>query len=782
VKKRRFAITLLLSCILALTVTGSSTLAASASSTAALPSSWMDLNPVGDLPAARETHSMVYDEASGLMILFGGILLNVDGGYRPYDDTWAYDPSANTWTNLRPAGDLPTARGGPAMVYVPATGKTILFGGFSDNRDYSDMWAYDSVANVWVELVPAGDRPSSRAGHRMVYDSASGKLLLFGGWAYGHGLNDIWSYDPVANTWDDLKPAGAAPSARMNCSLVYDPDTGTVILFGGLGDGSVFFNDTWAYDPSANTWTNLRPAGDLPTARAASSMVYDPVSHRMILFGGNITNVAFNDTWTYDPAANAWTARGLAEITPENKPNCSMVYDPVRHRMVLFAGGGSNDTWALAGAIPASSDLDSVPLPTEISRDPGVIGTNSVLAVIFVVLFGFTSTLFNSTLKANRNELIELFIPVTRRVKSTTKTTVRLLRRLATRVTASLPQPTWLRVGSFRRLRASRLWLETAAIVFVTGFLYAIRDSGFGWSVQGLQLFVAFAVAMTAVTYSYEGTQTLTSSRAYGLPARIRLLPSALAIAVFCILLSRVSGFRPGYVYGFVGGLAFLTAQRPDTARAGRLTLLGTGCLLVVSLAAWFAAEPLARSVEAGNSGLTVLLRICKAVFLAGLQGVTFRLVPLKFMGGQALFRWNKWLWGGSFLVSGFLFWHVLLNRDGTSLQAFENTSVQVVVGIFVFWTLVTIATYLFFRRSPKQLAVTSVSETVTALSAEETPVPLAQPESDDHPQNAKAAQKSRDSRRARSADSGRCAASKAAGSFAQDLRTPSSNGDTEMQ
>ena len=50
--------------------------------------------------------------------------------------------------------------------------------------------------------------------------------------------------------------------------MAYDSSSHRVIMFGGsVADGSKYFNDTWAYDPAANTWTELKPSGALPGAR-----------------------------------------------------------------------------------------------------------------------------------------------------------------------------------------------------------------------------------------------------------------------------------------------------------------------------------------------------------------------------------------------------------------------------------------------------------------------------------------------------------------------------------
>jgi hypothetical protein len=84
--------------------------------------------------------------------------------------------------------------------------------------------------------------------------------------------------------------------------MFFDPSTRRLIVFGGgYRDGSIVLNDIWAYEPSANTWTNLNPSGTLPPKRAAQSIVYDQVTHRFGMFGGWNGDSILNDTWVYDP-------------------------------------------------------------------------------------------------------------------------------------------------------------------------------------------------------------------------------------------------------------------------------------------------------------------------------------------------------------------------------------------------------------------------------------------------------------------------------------------------
>ena len=79
---------------------------------------------------------------------------------------------------------LPGVRYGHSAAYDSARGVTVVFGGMSDaNTLLGDTWEYDGI--TWREeslTDPEGDGdPSVRRYHKMVYDSARGVVVLFGG-------------------------------------------------------------------------------------------------------------------------------------------------------------------------------------------------------------------------------------------------------------------------------------------------------------------------------------------------------------------------------------------------------------------------------------------------------------------------------------------------------------------------------------------------------------------------------------------------------------------------
>lgn len=146
-----------------------------------------------------------------------------------------------------------------------------------------------------------------------------------------------------------------SPSALLWSSMVYDPVDKRVVLFGGTNtpDADDGFSDTWAWDGVSKTWTELHPISH-PSGRAANPLVYDAANGAIVLFGGVTTNVTpLNDTWTW--SGTDWTQQFPTSVpSPRNGP--ALAYDPSLSAVVLFGGAvgtccadSLNDTWTWNG-------------------------------------------------------------------------------------------------------------------------------------------------------------------------------------------------------------------------------------------------------------------------------------------------------------------------------------------------------------------------------------------------------------------------------------------------
>ena len=67
------------------------------------------------------------------------------------------------------------------------------------------------------------------------------------------------------------------------------------------GKGTDYYAETWAYDYSTDTWTQMNPTNH-PSARMGYAFTCDLGSGQVVLFGGRGASGFCDDTWLYGPA------------------------------------------------------------------------------------------------------------------------------------------------------------------------------------------------------------------------------------------------------------------------------------------------------------------------------------------------------------------------------------------------------------------------------------------------------------------------------------------------
>jgi hypothetical protein len=165
-----------------------------------------------------------------------------------------------------------------------------------------------------------------------------GNVVMFGGQNRHGELRSTWVWD--GSTWTQQHPT-TSPPALADASMVYNAATGNVVMFGGLTGGRVRpIGGTWVWDGS--TWT-MKSTPVSPTPRHGAAIAYDAATGNVILFGGYSGNGRTADTWVWN--GSAWTMRSPATIPPP-RYEASMTYDAAAKNLVLFGGSPADPiTW-----------------------------------------------------------------------------------------------------------------------------------------------------------------------------------------------------------------------------------------------------------------------------------------------------------------------------------------------------------------------------------------------------------------------------------------------------
>lgn len=326
-----------------------------------IPQGWYEIE-TAHTPPPRTDHAIAL-LPDGRVVLFGGS--DADGNV--LGDTWILDAGAALSPSkgggllhpiLRPLGedwsqwgqsddpDSPEARFGHSMITLP-DGRVMLFGGKDATGDlFNDLHVFNG--NNWQERTPANSPPAPRVDTTTwVYDD---RVYFQGGYA-PHPDNkyefhqDLWVYDPAANTWE--QKAEAPDWISPHAGAYIPPDTGQALLVDphkAVQDGKAY-----AYDMGNNWWRHFFMEGIPPGVPGQYMHDYMMVQTdgELYLFGGYIYDPATEQStitdqvWQFQYLPEAQTGIWIPRpdmTMPYPLAGAKAVYDP-EHKRIVFVGG-----------------------------------------------------------------------------------------------------------------------------------------------------------------------------------------------------------------------------------------------------------------------------------------------------------------------------------------------------------------------------------------------------------------------------------------------------------
>jgi hypothetical protein len=338
------------------------------------------------------------------LIVFAG---GGSGGFGILNDVWVLTNADGTggtpaWINLNPSGGSPGARESHAAVYDQANNRMIIYGGYITPGNcggvVSDVWVLSNADGTggtptWTQLSPTGTAPARRAAGA-AYDSVHNRLIINGGSpsGCGDGLNDTWVLSNANGlggtpTWTQLAPTAPAnfPSSTGFGNTGYDPVTNTFIY---LPYSSI---DTWLLSNANGSggtpvWQELALSPKPVVVSGwggAFGGVYDPGTNKFFLFSSG--NGESSEIWTLANANGEgtpqWTQLSPAGTPPAPRDVSFAVYAPGTDRLTIYGGtknhwDGTNEVWVL-------TDVTGTPTIPALSNW-GIIGFSS-LAFAFVL-------------------------------------------------------------------------------------------------------------------------------------------------------------------------------------------------------------------------------------------------------------------------------------------------------------------------------------------------------------------------------------------------------------
>ncbi len=254
----------------------------------------------GDYFDGIQDFEAVYDSLSNRILIYGGKLIQENGGGDISYNMIAYNLDINTFDLLNNNLDYGAkSRYGHTAIFNPVDNEVVVFGGTTnfyyegqENPDGSDnpvtagnipnndCWAFNLSNNTWRKIdLPTDDgengvdRPEYRTGHSAVYDPGHHQMLIFGGSnpmkmepgsISKKQYDDVWALDLTSETWLKIYTNQDNTIKKYEqADAIFDQSNNNIVIFSGWceqfnytgGGGTMLYEEFESGVPP--TWTNI---------------------------------------------------------------------------------------------------------------------------------------------------------------------------------------------------------------------------------------------------------------------------------------------------------------------------------------------------------------------------------------------------------------------------------------------------------------------------------------------------------------------------------------------
>ncbi|MBK8100506.1 MAG: hypothetical protein IPK26_25710 [Planctomycetes bacterium] len=326
-------------------------------------------------PSWRWQPAMGFDEASGAMLLFGGV-----DSIGPLRDTWQY--VGGNWTALTPptspSPDLDPRlhwSGTHRQLILTLVNETWAWNG-ADWRQVaggSAVTAYACVNDLARQRLVAAAGPTGWAefdGRIWTFLSGSTAMpvptsrslawlpnaphtLVFGTWVHGQPADETWTWD--GQTWQS-HVVSRRPSARTSHGMAWHPASAGIVLHGGV-DNNGALTDTWLWN--GTSWLDLTANSPLPPVGPCEGIGLDLPSGAIIHGGVGPA------TWMF--GQNGWQSVATTTVPGLQRGQLAAGAEPGSLRFRMFGRfDGQQQSWRWTGgdwqmvAHPVDFQIDCV--------------------------------------------------------------------------------------------------------------------------------------------------------------------------------------------------------------------------------------------------------------------------------------------------------------------------------------------------------------------------------------------------------------------------------------
>ncbi len=304
------------------------------------------------------------------------------------------------------------------------------------------------------------------------------------------------------------------------------------------------------------------------------------------------------------------------------------------------------------------SALSSLATPAE-TLAPQQLISAIVLTLVLVILLALPTALLNSASSTGAEQLSRWRERLAARRAALGTSLPAGARTLGERVSSG-----WRRAStSGRGLPLAAGTLLAAAII--SGFV----DPDFGTGASTPRVLLSIAVGFTVdVLLGWVAMLILLPRLIAGVDARLDARPATLLIVLGAVVVTRLTGFEPGIVFGLVAGVA--VGATLASATKVRVALLGLGWGYGLAILAWIiyaALEPAVLDASASSAdglpplALVLLREALAAMTMAGIAALPVALVPVRGLTGHEVWQWSRRGWAALYALGLLSFFLVLM-------------------------------------------------------------------------------------------------------------------------
>ncbi len=319
-----------------------------------------------------------------------------------------------------------------------------------------------------------------------------------------------------------------------------------------------------------------------------------------------------------------------------------------------------------------SALVASISGPKDIPVSPELLFLSLLSTGFLVLLIMFPAELFNSTVQGNYEEIMKWSI--IHRIKN-----------------------------FYDRMNHLPALIVVAGFAILGAVINSFLSPDFGLNQPTFALILGMLIALFVITFVYDITRKFYMKKRFGVSSKLRAHSIGLFTGSLLVAMSRMANFLPGYCYGLFTGLVY--HKNPTEKEDGEGVAISALMLLVVAIIGWFSWIPIKEAAMGDNPSFIVLVidAAIATLWVSALTSTVFGLMPLRFMYGEVVKKWNFAGWAIIYITGVYLFVYTLLNPAIGIYGKSDKVSWWAVLSLFFAFGIFSFLFWGYFRFRPNK-------------------------------------------------------------------------------